>query len=249
MIELIPVPQGTFLMGASENDLFAYDNEKPQKEYSIEEGLEISIFPITQMQFTKVAGYNPSTTSYADDKPVDNVSWIEAINFCNKLSEFYGYSPFYEKNSQIINCLQTNGFRLPFEKEWEYVCRANTYTRYFFGDDENLLEEYAWYRENSDNKIHPVGLKKANPFGLYDLYGNVWEWCFDIYIHKDHYNDYKEKWPKLTDKAVSIYKNKTRILRGGAFDLGPRSLRSSNRDVCGITFRNKANSFRVIRKT
>jgi formylglycine-generating enzyme required for sulfatase activity len=102
-------------------------------------------------------GKNPSYFN-GENRPVERVSWDDCQDFCQKLSELTG-----------------KRYRLPSEAEWEYACRAGTTTRYFFGDDAALLGDYAWYLGNSDSRTHPVGLKKPNLWGLYDIHGNVWE--------------------------------------------------------------------------
>ena len=244
----VTLPQGSFMKGANISDGEAFDNEKPLLETTIKEPFKIGIYPVTQAFYFKIIHKKPSTTSnFIENYPVDNVSWDNAIEFCNRLSEYEGINPFYELGEKEVICKNNKGYRLPTEAEWEYACKAGTSTRYFFGNTSENLHEYAWFKENSENKIHCIGLKKPNPFGLYDIIGNVWEWCFDYYVHKETYRDYAEKWPKLSDDAVSIYINKTKVLKGGAFDMTARALRSSNRDVCGKSVRHLGNSFRIVK--
>lgn len=124
---------------------------------------KIGKYPITQEQYEAVMGKNPSYFKNNPQNPVEQVSYDDAAAFCQKLSEMTG------KN-----------YRLPTESEWEYACRAGTTTGYYFGDDCHQLENYAWYFDNSQGTTHPVGQKLPNTWGLYDMIGNVWEWCQQV---------------------------------------------------------------------
>jgi formylglycine-generating enzyme required for sulfatase activity len=124
---------------------------------------KIGKYPITQEQYQEVMGTNPSYFMHKPQNPVEQVSYDNAVAFCQKLSEITG------KN-----------YRLPTNSEWEYACRAGTTTTYYFGDDANQLGDYAWYSENSGFITHPVGQKLPNNWGLYDMHGNVWEWCQSV---------------------------------------------------------------------
>ncbi len=115
---------------------------------------------------------------------MEQVSWLDAVKFSNRLSEREGMAPFYEVDGEKVSVpadWNRPGYRLPTEAEWEYACRANTATRYSFGDDAASLGEFAWYNGNSGGTTHSVGEKRPNGFGLYDMHGNVWEWCWDGY--------------------------------------------------------------------
>lgn len=245
--EMINIPKGKFLMGSSNDDFDAFDNEKPQKEILITSDFLMSKYVVTKSLYNSVmVGQNYDKIG-EDRIPMGNVSWLDSILFCNQLNELTNNNKYYAVESGKVSIIGGNGYRLPFEYEWEYACKANSQTRFFFGNNAKYLKNYAWFKENSNNSIMEVGLKTPNAFGLYDMLGNMWEWCYDNYIHSDIYKDYYIKWPKLTDKAISIYENRTRILKGGAFDMPSRACRPANKDVCGENYRHFANSIRLVK--
>jgi formylglycine-generating enzyme required for sulfatase activity len=191
---------------------------------------KIGKYLVTQSQYEAVMGTNPSNFSGNPQNPVEWVSWFDAQAFCEKLSELTG-----EK------------YRLPTEAEWEYACRAGTQTRFSFGDDESQLRDYAWFSVNSDGKTHPVGEKKANPWSLYDMHGNVWEWCADQW--HDSYADKAENLKQNADTAWSdgnTKSNKTVLLRGGTWDDHPLNCRSADRYRVDADERNDRIGFRVV---
>ena len=117
-----------------------------------------------------------------DERLVTAVSWFDAIQFCNRLSEHQGCAPCYRIDGNNVQWEpRAQGYRLPTEAEWEYACRAGTQSRFFCGDDDRTLDRYAWYDANSQDAAQPVGRKASNPWGLLDMHGNVWEWCWDWY--------------------------------------------------------------------
>jgi formylglycine-generating enzyme required for sulfatase activity len=199
MIEMVEIPGGTFLMGSREEDKDSFSNEYPQHEVIVPAFL-MGKYPITQYQYEAVMGDNPSNFKGAN-RPVECVSWFDAVVFCQKLSQQSG-----------------KDYRLPSEAEWEYACRAGTTTSYYFG--ESLDKNQANFDSGSTTD---VGHYPPNDFGLYDMHGNVWEWCLD------HWHGHYQGAP--TDgKAWTTggYAN-TRIMRGGSWNHYPRRCRSASR--------------------
>lgn len=143
---------------------------------------ELGAFAITQKTYLQVVGSRPST-ALGSQLPLEGVSWFDAVNFCNALSEREGLAPAYRllraDAQQVEWPSSADGYRLPTKAEWEHACRAGT-TAPQYGP----LDEIAWHRLNSQERVHDVGGKEPNAWGLYDMLGNAWEWCWDIYDAK-----------------------------------------------------------------
>jgi formylglycine-generating enzyme required for sulfatase activity len=226
---MIKIPAGSFLMGTEEVEVIRlnkeygtdwFEKEMPQHRVNLKE-FYLGKYSITQEQYQAIMGNNPSNFNNNPKNPVEQVSWNDAQEFCRKLSEKAGKK-----------------YILPSEAEWEYACRAGTQTRYYFGDNAGLLGEYAWYNENSGSKTHPVGQKKPNNWGLYDMSGNVWEWCEDGW-HENYQNSPTDGTAWNENHSVTF-----RVLRGGSWDNFPRSCRSACRDL--IVIRPFYDGFRVV---
>jgi formylglycine-generating enzyme required for sulfatase activity len=175
----------------------------------------LGVYKVTQAQYEKVVGKNPSLYQGAivgnenADLPVENVSWDNAVEFCKKLSEL----PDEKKAGRV--------YRLPTEAEWEYACRAGSKTAYSFDDEEGLLPEYGWFNRNSSNRTHTVGLLEPNAWGLYDMHGNVFEWCSDWY----------GEYPKgAVSDPTGPKVDSDRVLRGGGWRYFAAYCRSANRN-------------------
>ena len=218
-------------------------------------------YQVTQEQYEAVMGVNPSQFINNPDgeeiqerRPVEMVTWFDAIEFCIKLSEMAGLDPVYDMtvttrhaNGYITAAIvevdwTKNGYRLPTEAEWEYACRANANpaTTYYWGneEDEITVGENAWYRENSNSKTHEVGKKLPNTWGLYDMIGNVWEWCWDLY------GDYPGENQTNPTGAPSGY---ARIQRGNSWDAYIVDMWSASRSINQPLFLFNSLGFRVAR--
>lgn len=219
----IKIPRGTFLMGSE-----YMPNEMPVHEVTIDYDILMSKYQVTvedYMLYAQATGAKMPTDKHTHlgvDVPVRRVTWIDAMAYCKWMSEREG------KN-----------VRLPTEAEWEYACRAGSNEKYFFGDNETLLGQYTWYSENSGRVTHNVGTKESNPWGLYDMYGNVWEWTLDRYA--DNY----ETTPR-DGTHHKLYSEKGMTLRGGAWSAELKNCRSARRINLGATSRNYFVGFRVV---
>jgi formylglycine-generating enzyme required for sulfatase activity len=245
-MKLVPIPAGEFLMGSPDSDLDADEDEKPQHRVRITRPFYLGIYPVTQAQYQKVMRATPSYFKDQPENPVEGVSWYQAVRFCNRLSKMEDMKPFYGiKGESVTIPSNTNpGYRLPTEAEWEYACRAGSETPYSFGDDPAEMGEYAWYFENSDHKTHPVGKKHPNALGLYDMHGNVWEWCWNGW-DADEYSRLAKQAP--VDDPVGPSQTSLRVIRGGCWGDGPRSLRSAYRGRLAPGSRGSSLGFRVAR--
>ena len=199
------IPAGSFMMGSPATEKRRGDDEGPIHEVVISKPFYMGAYEVTQAQWEAVMGTNPSRTKGAD-LPVDQVSWLDCQAFIEKL-----------------NAMGIGTFRLPTEAESEYACRAGTQTSFYWGDDneERAVGDYAWYNQNSDRISQPVGRKKPNAWGLYDMSGSIFEWCQDRYA--DAYSPGKQTDPQGPDSGMY------RVLRGGSFDHWPMFLPSANR--------------------
>ena len=240
-IRLKRIPDGEFWMGSPDSDPEACDDEKSRHEVEIRQAFYLGVTPVTQAQFAEVMGKDPSHFKDQPANPVERVTWYDAVAFCNKLSRAEALPPYYlvagAKRVQVRGGL---GFRLPTEAEWEYACRAGTETRYSFGDDATLLDRLGWYASNSVGRTHPVGQKSPNAFGLYDMHGNLWEWCWDGY-DRFYYQH------SLDDDELSMETAAYRVVRGGSWnDLAPE-VRSASRYKLSPEVRFNFVGFRVAR--
>ncbi len=229
-MELRLIPSGKFLMGSPDSeeghkDFEGNKNHEVQHEVRITNAFYIGIHEITQMQYEQIMGNNPSRSSKGQKLPVDAVSWNEATEFCRRLSLLPR-----EKAANHV-------YRLPTEAEWEYACRAGTTTSFSFGDDRSQLEEYAWISSNSGRRSKEVGTKKPNPWGLFDMHGNVFERCYDWQAEYPTQETIDPKGPQI---------GKNRVARGGSWGNDGNEVRSADRGACLPTAQLEYVGFRVV---
>lgn len=213
-MRLVRIPKGTFMMGSPESEEGRRDDERLH-EVTINNDFYLGVCEVTQAQYEEVRSVNPSffqgdmVAGKSDDRPVETVTWLDAVAFCKSLSEL----PEEKKAG--------HEYRLPTEAEWEYACRAGTRSAFSFDDegDFGLLTVYGWFRGNSGG-THTVGLREPNPWGLYDMHGNVWEWC------SDRYGEYPQI--AVVD-PVGPEEGSRRVARGGSWSYDATYCRSAMR--------------------
>ncbi|QDU35982.1 Serine/threonine-protein kinase PknB [Maioricimonas rarisocia] len=243
------IPPGEFLMGSTPEEIEAalkvagedeywrerINSESPQHKVVLTQPLYVSTTQVTQSQYEQVMGTNPSHFSATGEgkelvanletgnHPVEMVSWNDAAEFCAKLSQQEQLKPFYFRSDQTVTPLDGTGYRLPTEAEWESACRAGTTTRFWSGDEDQNLVSAGWFGSNSGGRTHAAGELKANPFGLSDVHGNVWEWVQDSW-DPAFYGKFEE------DAAINPFSaGSRRVFRGGGWDCSPSLCRSSIR--------------------
>jgi formylglycine-generating enzyme required for sulfatase activity len=222
-MEMVVIPAGSFEMGSKRGPA----DEKPAHKVWIDSFL-MDRTEMTQAVWEKVckdAALSDPSLNHAPDLPVNNVTWRDAVRCCNARSKFEGLKPSYEEDveNNVIKCdFDADGYRLPTEAEWEYACRAGTTTDFSFGNDAKKLGDVAWFADNAGKKTHPIGQKQPNPWGLFDMHGNVAEWCHDAFA-KDYYKDSPDKNPRGPAKG------NLNVLRGGSWKSTADAARSAFR--------------------
>ena len=231
ILEMAAIPGGTFMMGSPENEVERFSDERPQHHVTVPSFL-MGKYPVTQAQYQAIMGTNPSLFK-GSNRPVERVSWYDAVAFCEKLSQITGKT-----------------YRLPSEAEWEYACRGGTTTPFYCGetistDLANYDGNYTYgqgqkgeYRE----KTTKVGIFPANPFGLYDMHGNVWEWCQDSW-HSNYEGAPTDGNARLNNEED----NNGKLLRGGSWGSNPGYCRSAYRNYFNLAYYYGSNiGFRVV---
>jgi formylglycine-generating enzyme required for sulfatase activity/tRNA A-37 threonylcarbamoyl transferase component Bud32 len=219
-MKLALIPAGEFMMGSPEGEEGRSNDEGPQHKVQITKPFFMGACEVTQAQYENIMGENSAHFKRADN-PIESVSRENAVQFCERLSQ--------KEEVQ---------YRLPTEAEWEYACRAGSNTAYFFSNDDGSLAENAWYWMNSGRTTHPVGQKNPNAWGLYDMHGNVWEWCQDWY-GENYYSSTTRSDPK------GPLSGSHRVLRGGSWISTPMKARSAVRNRHDPAYRDVSYGFRV----
>ncbi|RJP32821.1 MAG: formylglycine-generating enzyme family protein, partial [Candidatus Omnitrophota bacterium] len=223
-LELARIPAGTFMMGSPEDEQDRASNEGPQHSVTLTREFYLGKYEVTQAQWQAVMGRNPALGyGVGNNYPVNRVSWDDCQEFLRRLNE-----------------MGVGTFRLPTEAEWEYACRAGTTTRFYWGEDPNhsMTGNYAWYADNSSGGSREVGLKLPNAWGLFDMSGNVYEWCADWY---EDYPNQAQTDP--SGPASGAY----RMIRGGVWDAGAGNCRSAHRNYSLAGFRYHLYGFRLLK--
>ena len=236
---MVLLPAGEFLMG----DAAGEDDEKPAHKVRLR-AFYMDVHEVTQASYEKLMGANPAKHK-APERPVEQVGWLAAIKYSNMRSRREGLTPCYDVKTLACD-FAADGYRLPTEAEWEHACRAGGTTQYSFGDSSRTLGRYAWFKAIAGKTTHPVRSKQSNAWGLYDMHGNVWEWCHDRY-GEEYYAQSEPTDPRGPPVGDE------RVLRGGGWNSGPESCRSAARysetpgfaDVC---FGYDAYGFRCVRR-
>jgi serine/threonine protein kinase/formylglycine-generating enzyme required for sulfatase activity len=260
---LVLIPPGEFTMGSPQDEIDAlisstngpdwqrwFRFEGPQHSVTLTQAFCLGRYEVTQKQYQELMGSNPSHFSAtgagkdvmkdvdSGQHPVDSVNWFDAIEFCNKLSAKEQRPPYYLRDGETVTVLGGAGYRLPTEAEWEHACRAGTTTRWSFGGAEGDLGQHAWFGPNANNRTQRVGELPANPFGLHDQYGNVWEWCWDW---RGEYT------ARAVTNPVGSASESGRGIRGGAYSDQVSGCRSAFRVDTNSTYRGDGGGFRICR--
>jgi uncharacterized repeat protein (TIGR02543 family) len=252
-MEMVWIPAGSFVMGSPASEANRFEDEGPQHTVTLT-GFYMGKYTVTQQQYQAVMGTNPSgfktppAGENAAKLPVEQVTWYDAVEFCNKLSQAEGLTPVYTISGRtpaagypitratVTASLSANGYRLPSEAQWEYACRAGTSAAYYNGAGIN--NNTGWYNANSMNTTHEVGKKPANNWGLYDMHGNVWEWCWDWF---GNYSSGTQNNPTGASSGV------TRVTRGGSWYSTPQGIRSACRNGDNPSGQFANLGFRIVR--
>jgi formylglycine-generating enzyme required for sulfatase activity len=247
---MVYIPAGSFMMGSPDDKGLAF--EHPQHTVELD-AFYMDTIPLTHKTYKELMGFNPSVWTGDEMLPIENVTWFDAIIYCNTRSEKDGLEPVYSYGTVsgtpgdscfalenlTVDWTKT-GYRLPTEAEWEYACRAGTTGDFYWGTDS--IGDYAWWEGNSGLRTQPVGVKKPNAWGLHDMAGNIQEWCWDWFT-EDYYSQSPAYSPKGPNDGI------VKVLRGGSwypYQDNAAHLRSANRSCNYTYYRRDAYGFRCV---
>jgi sulfatase modifying factor 1 len=235
-LDMVMVEGGSFSMGSKDGNA----SEQPVHTVQLD-SFSISRYEVTQSQWKQIMGTTPKLDKGAGDKyPIYTIAWNEVVDFCNKLSIKEGLTPCYSGSGAGVECnFAANGYRLPTEAEWEYAARGGMKSKSYLYAGSNTVDEAGWYSTNSENKTHEVGQKIANELGIYDMSGNLWEWCWDWY-EAAYYASSPSRNPAGPESGIY------RVVRGGGWGINASSLRCSNR-YFGAHRSDSSTGFRCVR--
>lgn len=262
-MKFILIPPGEFMMGSTPVDVEkalevvnaigeeehwheGVKSELPQHKVVLTQPIYLGAFEVTQAEYEAVMGLNPSYFSHLGEgkhavaatetsrHPVETVSWMDATEFCAKLSQQEKLDPFYLRKGESVTWLDGTGYRLPTEAEWEFACRAGTTSAYWSGDTDQELERAGWFGANSGGRSHPVGMLEPNPLGLHDLHGNVWEWVQDAW--EPRYYEQLNGTPAIDPAGASSFAY-GHVVRGGFWSCPGSYCRSSHRQAAAADSR------------
>ena len=265
-MKLVLIPAGEFDMGSTPAEVeellrtttsqivrARYETERPVRRVKIDRPFYLSSQEVSQAEYEKLMGANPSWFSKNGEgsdrvrgsdtsgRPVERITWFDAITFCNRLSEKEGLRPCYKIDGSNLSFMEGNGYRLPTEAEWEYACRAGSAGPFAIATrDAEYPATSFWHDSNSGNLSQPAGTKKANAFGLFDMHGNVWEWCHNEYSAIPSAGDAGRPTVGLLPGAAE------RVIRGGSWTDEAIDCRSAVRSDRLPSFRDNTIGFRVV---
>jgi formylglycine-generating enzyme len=236
---MVKIDGGSYMMGSKDEDYKADSDEQKEHEVSVNT-FELNKYEVTVWEWKQYVKEKKlkmpvaPKTGFNDKAPINNITWVDAINYCNWLSKKEGLTPVYTSKGPFYYCnFKANGYRLPTEAEWEFAAKGGIKTKKFTYSGGNNLDEVAWHKGNSGGKTQTIGTKTANELGLHDMTGNVWEWCWDWYNKEYYKTETKDNptGPEMGDK---------KCVRGGSYDSDKNYLRPANRIS---TFPDKTHEF------
>ncbi|SHI64567.1 formylglycine-generating enzyme family protein [Flavobacterium terrae] len=246
VLEIVKVEGGSFMMGSKDDNRIAENDEQKQHEVKLK-SFEINKLEVTVWEWKDYCKKNnkkmPLTPFWGwnDNNPITNITWFEAVEYCNWLSKIEGLKAAYTFAGPNVKCdFTANGYRLPTEAEWEFAAKGGKKSKGNIFAGSNNSNDIAWWIKNSERKPHAVGTKLPNELGIYDMSGNVWEWCWDWY-NKDYYKT------EDSNNPCGPIRGEKKSVRGGSWDSQENYLRTANRISTDPSKTNEFYGFRLAR--